>query len=254
MITSYLQGGLGNQLFQISAAISLALENNDIAVFDKNNYDLPNQGSRCESYLRNIFRNLKFSSNLSIELAHQEPSYCYQKIPYQPNLCLVGYFQSEKYFVKHHDIIQQIFSVDKDSLKVIEKKYSEILKKNPISLHVRRGDYKKFSEYHPLCSMGYYEKAISYFPSNSFFLVFSDDMEWCKQNFVQDNFSFAEGNKDYIDFYLMSLCKSAIMANSSFSWWAAWLGEKDTVIAPDRWFGKTNNNTKDLLPVQWIVL
>jgi hypothetical protein len=254
MITSFLQGGLGNQLFQISAVISLALENDDDAVFDIKNHDLPKQGRKCENYLKNIFRNLNFSDNLFIKNQYREPFYHYKKIEYKSNMCLIGYFQSEKYFSKHANVIREVFSIDEYSLRIIKQKYEEILKKEPISIHVRRGDYIKYEDFHPPCSLEYYNKAMKQFPENSTFLVFSDDIEWCKQNFVGENFWFVDGNEDYIDLYLMFLCKSAIIANSSFSWWGAWLGKADKVIAPNKWFGKTGNNTKDLFPTHWTLL
>ena len=254
MITSFLQGGLGNQLFQIATTISLALDNDDEAVFDWRNHDLPNQGRECKNYMTNIFRNLTFSNNLFVKCRYDEPFYNYQKIRYKPNMCLVGYFQSEKYFSKHAGVIKETFSVDENSLKIIQEKYGDVLKNDPISVHVRRGDYIKYKDFHPPCSLKYYKKAIEYFPENSTFLVFSDDIEWCKQNFLGDNVRFIDENEDYIDLYLMSMCKYSIIANSSFSWWAAWLGQSDIVIAPKEWFGDSNNNTKDLLLAHWILL
>ena len=254
MITSFLQGGLGNQLFQISAAISLALENDDDAIFSFKNHDLPKQGRKCENYSKNIFRNLNFSDNLFIKRRYHEPFYHYKEIEPKSNMCLIGYFQSEKYFSKYANVIREVFSIDEDSLKIIKEKYGEILKKEPISIHVRRGDYIKYKDFHPPCSLEYYKKAIKQFPENSTFLVFSDDIEWCKQNFLGENFWFVDGNEDYIDLYLMFLCKNAIIANSSFSWWGAWLGKADKVIAPNKWFGKADNDTKDLLPHHWTLL
>ena len=121
-------------------------------------------------------------------------------------------------------------------------------------MHVRRGDYLKFKDTHPPCSVEYYNQAISSFSESSIFLVISDDIEWCKENFLGDKFYFVEGNEDYIDLYLMSLCKNNIIANSSFSWWAAWLNrnKEKIVIAPEKWFGnEVQYNTDNLLPSSW---
>jgi len=257
MITSYLQGGLGNQLFQISAAIALALENNDKTAFDIKNHDLPKQGRKCEKYLTTIFRNLNFSSNLPIKHVYREPRFSYDKIAYETDMCLVGYFQSEKYFDKYASEIRKLFSMDNHSRNVINNKYGEILANNTVAVHVRRGDYVKFSETHPPCSLKYYNEAITTFAPNTTFLFFSDDIAWCKKNFVQDNFIFIEENEDLVDLYLISMCCNAILSNSSFSWWGAWLNNKadKRIIAPKNWFGPTiSHNTKDLIPSHWETL
>tara|TARA_R110002096_G_scaffold78683_1_gene185109 strand:+ start:4828 stop:5601 length:774 start_codon:yes stop_codon:yes gene_type:complete len=254
MITSYLQGGLGNQLFQISAAISLALDMGTEPVFDIKNHDLPKQGRRCDKYLETIFRNIKFSSNLSIKQVYHEPHFHYKKIDPAPNMCLVGYFQSEKYFQKHADYIREAFSIDGKTEEVINKKYGSILKNAPVAVHVRRGDYLQLIDAHPPCSVEYYEKAMASFPDGTTFLMFSDDISWCKENFLRDNVVFIEKNEDIIDFYLIYMCNDVILSNSSFSWWAAWLNnnENKRIIAPRRWFGKAMaHNTRDLIPNQW---
>jgi 5'(3')-deoxyribonucleotidase len=94
-------------------------------------------------------------------------------------------------------------------------------------------------------------------PKNSIFLIFSDDIEWCKENFpnISDKFIFIEGNKDYEDLYIMSKCKNNIISNSTFSWWGAWLNQNENkkVVAPLKWFGSSiNHNTKDLYCDGWI--
>lgn len=254
MITSFLQGGLGNQLFQISAAVSLALENNDESVFDVESHDLPLQGRKCKNYLKTIFRNLTFSSQLPIKYIYREPHFHYKKIEYMTDSCLVGYFQSEKYFEKHADHIKKIFSIDEETKKIIDQKYGEVLKNKPVAVHVRRGDYLKLSNVHPPCTIEYYKEALASFPNDTTFLLISDDIPWCKKNFMQNNFVFAEENEDIVDFYLISLCNGAIISNSSFSWWASWLIENDDkkIISPKKWFGPDiKHNTEDLIPLGW---
>jgi hypothetical protein len=254
MITSYLQGGLGNQLFQIAAALSLAKDNAAEPVFDVNMHDLPKQGRKSKNYLKNIFRNLNFSSNLPIKYIYHEPHFHYKKIEYAPGLCLTGYFQSEKYFKKNADYIREVFSIDKNTHAAIREKYEKDLEKNPIAVHVRRGDYLQFSDTHPPCPLEYYKLAMASFPEATTFLLFSDDISWCKENFLQDNVVFIEKNEDIVDFYLISLCNGVILSNSSFSWWAAWLNynENKRIIAPRRWFGEgVPHNTRDLIPNQW---
>jgi len=255
MITSLLQGGLGNQLFQIATTISLATKNDDEAVFSIHNHHLPNQGRRCHNYLETIFRNLTFSSDIEVVNVYREPSFEYREIEYKPQLGLVGFFQSEKYFQECRDDLRQIFSPDSYSLDLIEENYGSLLEENTVFLHVRRGDYLKYRTHHPPCSLDYYNKAASFFPQDAVFLVLSDDIEWCKSELVDDRFVFVENNEDHIDFYLMTLCKNAIIANSSFSWWGAWLGDKETIIAPSQWFGKsTSHDTSDLIPEEWSII
>jgi len=122
-------------------------------------------------------------------------------------------------------------------------------------LHVRRGDYLQLPTHHPTCTIDYYHKALANFDGKV--LVFSDDIDWCRKTFQDPRFEFVKGNLDYIDLYLMSMCKNNIIANSSFSWWAAWLNDnKDKkVIAPKKWFGPAiSHNTMDLYPKKWRLL
>ena len=255
MITSLLQGGLGNQMFQVAAATSLAKKNGDEACFNLHNHHLPNQGRKCHNYIDNVFRNVDFSSPVRVLHSHHETSYKYEEINYTPQMALIGFFQSEKYFKEHQDDIRQLFSIDSCILDIIKEKYGYLLERETAFLHVRLGDYVKYKDHHPPCSLDYYKEATSRFPENTIFLVFSDDIEWCKGKFQDERFVFIHNNEDYIDLYLMTLCKSAIMANSSFSWWGAWLGEKEKVIAPSRWFGEgSKNNTKDLYVQEWTIL
>ena len=241
-------------MFQIAAAASLAADNNTKALFNTSNHDLPKQGKKCEKYLDSIFCNVGFSKDFTITQLYHEPFFKYQKIPYTPNVCLVGYFQSEKYFIHNEHLIRNLFSINEKSEKIINKKYSEILKKNPVGVHVRRGDYLLDSDHHPVCAQEYYEKAFSMFSEDTIFLLFSDDIDWCRQNFIGENFNFVSENEDYIDLFLMSRCKHVIIANSSFSWWAAWLNsdKEKRIVAPRSWFGdQVIYDTGDLIPQTW---
>ena len=246
MISSYFQGGLGNQMFQIAAALSLAADNA--------HHDLPNQGRKSHNYLKSILRNVSFSPDYKITKVYREPHFHYQQIPYATDLCLVGYFQSEKYFNHNAELIKKVFSVDENSEKLINNSYGEILSKSPVSVHIRRGDYLSSHGAHPICTQEYYNKAFEAFPINTNYLFFSDDIPWCKENFIGDNYYFAEDNEDVVDLHLMSRCRHNIIANSSFGWWAAWLNNHNDkkVIAPENWFGNNmNHNIKDLRPQHW---
>jgi len=241
--------GLGNLLFTLAAGYSTS------KTYGREMYSTRPNG--YDEYKDNILRNIKITNKIP-KSVYIEESFNYNEIPNVE--AIDGYFQSEKYFVNHRNDILNLFEMSFDIKEYISKKYKKILEGDTCSIHVRRGDYLKKSEYHPLQDLSYYEKAISSVSKNNNgvkFIVFSDDISWCKEVFKNYNFTFIEGERDYIDLYLMSLCKHNIIANSSFSWWSAWLNrnENKTVIAPKRWFGtSTNLDTKDLIPDTWRVL
>ncbi len=252
MISTFLQGGLGNFLFQISAAVSLAKKNNDISLFSEDNiYVVHNE---VNSYKDNIFRNISFIKGAApTTTTYNEPRFQYDEIPYGRNLKLMGYFQSEKYF-SDRDNILELFSPTPEIINYINDKYSYV-HGNTCSIHVRRGDYLKHPTHHPTCSLEYYKKAMNTMPVGTRFLIFSDDINWCKENFTGHYATFIENEKDYIDLYLMSMCRHNITANSSFSWWGAWLNKnrRKIVITPSNWFGpdKIGFTTEDLIPKTW---
>jgi hypothetical protein len=168
------------------------------------------------------------------------------------NVDLLGYFQTEKYFKHIEDEIRKDFTF-KDELLEICKGFIDT---DMISLHIRRGDYT-LNINHPTQDIVYYENGLSKLPKVPV-VVFSDDPEWCKEQelFSSDRFMIAEGNSTDCDLCLMSLCKYHIIANSSYSWWGAWLAKSEKVIAPKNWFGGdcVNKETKDMYCEGWEVL
>jgi hypothetical protein len=146
-----------------------------------------------------------------------------------------------------------------------EELFENIITHNSVALHVRRGDYltnTSAANYHGVCSLLYYQKAIDLLSSqysNLYFYVFSDDIKWAESNltipfpttFIGHNF----GDQSFQDLRLISRCKHQIIANSSFSWWGAWLNsyENKTVIAPKKWF-LNNKKTESLFPPSWQLL
>ena len=138
-------------------------------------------------------------------------------------------------------------------MKKLKKKYP--IDENNISIHIRRTDYVTSNGYHPVQSIEYYKQAIEIIGDYDNIFVFSDDINWCKENLKFDNMIFVDGNDDVEDMWLMSICNHNVIANSSFSWWGAWLNNNPDkkVIAPNNWFGsQTNLNTNDLIPNTWI--
>jgi len=258
-----LLGGIGNNLFQIACAYAYSLKHNCELVLFKEKFGATH-GS-FDSYSSNVLRNINFSDPNTIKQLsqYQEPFFNYQEIPgFNVDLQLNGYFQTELYFKEYSQEILDLFSYPDNFIESIKKEYSDLLNLNACSMHVRRGDYVHQPENHPTQSMNYYMKAIKQMPSDSIFLIFSDDIEWCKQNFpdLPEKFYFIEGNKDFEDLFLMTQCKNNIICNSSFSWWGAWLNKNQDkkIIAPlyTRWVGQalSNLDTKDVIPKNWIQL
>jgi len=256
MITCVLQGGLGNQMFQISAATAAAMRHGVVSKFNFQNHYLPLQGRKAENYKDNIFRNIISDGTLVPENVYREGAHSFSEIPYvEGDLCLFGYFQSEKYFSDFKEQIRDLFSPTPEVEGYLSDKYGKLLEKKTTSIHIRRGDYLKFSNVHPSCGKEYYSKAMNMVSDTEMYVIFSDDPDWCKDNFMGNRFYVAEGEEDYMDMYFMSKCKNNIIANSSFSWWAAWLNENPNkkVISPSRWFGPGGpHDAHDIIPKSWI--
>jgi hypothetical protein len=191
------------------------------------------------------------------------------------NIC--GFFQSEKYFKHVEEDLRKDFVFRSDWLEPCKEFMSELEGQEVAFLHVRRGDpnladkrgfkwaYVNIQDQHPVQPLEYYEEALKRFPEDMPIIVFSDAIEWCKEQefFAADRFMFSEPEHvyedgalvPYVDLCLMSLCDHAIIANSSMSWWGAWLiaNPNKKVIAPKMWFGPAyaDKDTKDLIPSSW---
>ncbi len=170
-----------------------------------------------------------------------------------------GYWQSEKYFKDYEDDIRKLYSFP--AINDVENKHIAMMAMDTesVSLHVRRGDYLNEPLLNGICEEKYYESAISEIKkrvNNPLFFVFSNDIPWCRVHFKQENIIFVDNNtgqNSYRDMQLMSFCKHHIIANSSFSWWGAWLGSKEGItIAPRKWFNGVNDCDMDIYPLKWI--
>ena len=159
---------------------------------------------------------------------------------------LFGYYQTEKYFKHIEDEIRKDFKFSDSLIELCEGFIGEVYE--PISLHIRRGDYVS-NPNHPVQPLSFYEEALSKLPKRPV-IIFSDDPEWCSEQelFAGDEFMISEGNTADFDLCLMSMCSYHIIANSSFSWWGAWLAKSKQVIAPKNWFGGdcVNKSVKDV--------
>lgn len=257
MVTCSLQGGIGNMLFQIAATISYGLDNNQDVLFDIDNHKIGLQGNNAIKYKDNIFNKLK-NGTFKTDIDYNEPYFHYKEIKIDFDnkdkvLCLNGYFQSEKYFINNKDVIIDTFSPN-DNDKLFLSNILNNYKNNEIelvSLHIRRGDYLKFPTIHPFIGLDYINNSISLFDDYNI-LVFSDDINWCKENIKKENVFYINNEvklEDYQELWLMSLCDHNIISNSSFSWWGSYLNKNENkiIVAPKIWFGKdSGNDTKDI--------
>ncbi len=278
MITIELTGGLGNQLFQYAFGKSLAIEKNIPFILDISSYEFQNlRKYGLDNYL---IKDLKLKGIYKMSFkdrivnfffkkkTYLEPYFSFDKNVYDlkyHNITFKGYWQSEKYFNKIRTILlndlRQLVNVSSET-----KKWLELINQNYniVSVHVRRGDYilnDSTNKYHGTCNIDYYMKAINIIKNknkDAIFLFFSDDINFVKETYSDiENVKFIDDIKnDYEELFLMSNCNHNIIANSSFSWWGAWLNDfKDkTVVAPQKWFEneEMQAQTNDLLPDTWI--
>lgn len=208
-----------------------------------------------------ISKLMRLISGFKIYVEEDSSFYNFEVNTIKRRTYLIGYFQCEKYFENVTDIIRQDFSFPKTLSFVNERLAKKILHEDSISIHIRRGDYVKNKTVNALfgvCNLEYYYKAIEMITNvvkNPIFYVFSDDLQWAEANLKIDyDTVFVKGNTaetSFEDMRLMSLCKHNIIANSSFSWWAAWLNNNESkmVIAPKMWFA---NKQHPQLPLSWI--
>lgn len=246
MVSADLWGGLGNQMFQIATATSLAIDNNDLTCFDITGHRLGLQGFQAIKYKDNIY--CKITDKLLENYTTYIQSDNEYEIPYKNNIKLFGYFQSPKYFEHNSDKIKELFSMSKEieyNLKSFMSK-TNIENKITVSLNIRRGDYLEYKDIHPFVGISYINEAVSKF-NNCYIYVISDDIKWCINNVKSNNniLYFVEEFEDYEQLYLMSLCDHNIISNSTFGWWGSYLNKNKNkiIIAPYIWYmGKTNPN------------
>lgn len=295
MIVVKIMGGLGNQMFQYAMGRALSLRTNselrlDLSWFaargagDVNRpYELPSfniveniateeELKSLKGYEHSIVRKLRTYSRHFVPLSwqshiqeshfHFDPSI----LSIKRDVYLSGYWQSERYFADFADVVRNDFTFHKPLAGENKSIVNEMLECSSVSIHIRRGDYVSIAEnasFYESCSLDYYYKGLAEINERHPRLhvyVFSDDIEWARRNlkvaypitFISHN----HGENAFEDMRLMSLCKHNIIANSTFSWWGAWLNQspEKIVIAPERWFSRSSQDTRDLLPDGWIKL
>lgn len=284
MLTCKLQGGLGNQLFQIFTTLSYALKYSK-SFFFLNNHQLGNgeNGSTIrytywETFLSDLKPFLKNMNEIPQLLFIKEKSFNYEDISVNlsanPDIMLVGYFQSQLYFEKYKNMICKLIKLDEKKIVLKEKVKIDFDNVTTISLHFRLGDYKKLKDFHPILSERYYSDSISYILDKLLLNKIYKQKQiiyFCEDQDVEDvdkiiknlkhlfpSLKFNRGNRlleDWEQMLLMSLCSHNIIANSTFSWWGAYLNNnlEKIVCYPEEWFGpKAEHDTKDLFPLDWI--
>lgn len=255
MLTIYLQGGLGNQLFQIFTLLNYSLK------FNKD-YFIPKEliGNRIigntkrKTYWDNLFMNCKLENDFDKKIRGfnkiEENTFNEKNI--KDNTLFYGYYQDDKYFKENYQKILNLLEFDKIK-KEIKEKYIHYLKNKTISLHFRLGDYKEKQKFHPLVKIEYYKKCLESFNENYDVLYFCEKedndlvLEIIK-GLKKDNLNFIKVSdeiEDWEQLLLMSLCNHNIIANSSFSWWGAYLNDNldKKVYYPSNWFGEKDNRT-----------
>ena len=270
-------GRLGNQMFQYASMRGIAAVKGFDWVVPPENYDHTANYALFETFkMTNVQeKNIGFVEGEILK----ETIHCYDENlvdSCSDNTNLDGFFQTEKYFENIVDEIRSDFTFKDEYLKPC-KEFIDSLDTTPIFLHVRRGDAIGKEHYHPVAPMSYYVEALKRFDEDTPCFVFSDDLDWCKSQdlFKSDKFLFNDNIERYdyqsmdgsgsmqytllphVDLCLMSLCSGAIIVNSSFSWWGAWLqNNRGKVIASKPWFGPSASDldTSDVEPDHWEII
>lgn len=246
-------GGLGNQMFQAAHALAQGWKNNRETVFIPKSWT-PMQGRETFHYKDNVFRDLTFVDSIEgFTKVHEGPWEYSEVNPVETDTVFEGYFQSGKNFLGYDEKIQKMFGPTDDFVKYAFEKYPELTSNNTVSVHVRFGDYKQNPHIHPSVSKEYIDEALSKLNDKKHLFLFGDDKKWLSENF-QSQYNTIVDEEDYIDLWIMSLCKTNIISNSTFSWWAAFLNNNSNkkVYAPSIWFGPSGpQNYQDMYQSDW---
>lgn len=282
MIIVRIIGGLGNQMFQYALYRSLKETGKNVKMDIS---EFPNYGLHNGYELANVFTiEENLASTEEIEslsdkaqglnsklrrkiMGRKNTHYIQEEFKFIPEVLnmddvyLDGYWQSEKYFIDHEAVIRNNFTFTNELDDTNRKMVEQMCNTNSVSIHVRRGDYVTDSVaakiHGGITTLAYYNKAIEIIKAkveNPVFFVFSDDINWVKENMKLTNSQYIDWNKgsdSYKDMQLMSTCKHNIIANSSFSWWGAYLNNNPSkiVVAPNKWFN--TKQAEDVIPAYW---
>lgn len=276
MIFGYIVGGLGNQLFQIFAIISLSIDSGIPFYFPDTKYFSPTRHAYWNTFLSRLQIFLKPTNFIKSTASDviKETNFEYQpfdiELVKRENILFFGYYQSYKYFEKNYRTIYNLIDINKYKHAVMNKIN---ISDKTISMHFRLGDYKNLSNCHPIIHVNYYSNCLKYLIDVGINLREYTILYFCENDESDikivsemiDNllieypylvFIREEGLEEYEEMILMSLCSHNIIANSTFSWWGAYLNNNESkiVMYPDVWFGPelSHKDTKDLCPENWI--
>ncbi len=249
-VSARIHGQMGNNFFQIAAASALAWDNGAEPYFP----DLSHT-----AYPRVFFRcNQQTFPSQKVSFTWHEPSYAFHAIPYKANMKIDGYFQSEKHFPLYRDRLLKLFAPHPEDEAYIKKQYADILN-HPSSVGVQIRYYQwedPNGSLYPQFGREFLKMAMKHVPEESLFVITSNNLDFVRKEIPEEmkNVIFLENEKDYISFYVQSLCKHNIITNSSFGWWAAWLNENQDkkIIFPKQWIHKLP--IQDVCPKEWISL
>jgi hypothetical protein len=284
MIIVKITGGLGNQMFQYAAGrrlsllhqVPLKLDLREYAGPTHRKFDLdafhvqyePATEDDIRRYAKNnfLFRLRNRIVPVPYRRFYRERFFHYDRKfeKYPSDVYLKGYWQSEKYFKSIEPVIRREFTMKNEFIEHVSAISEKIQQENSVAVHIRKGDYQspEALKMHGILPAAYYWEAIGMIKSkisNPAYYLFSDDEGWAK-NFLQSEnivrISGVHSRTRFEDFFLMSQCRHNIIANSSFSWWAAWLNKNPgkIVMAPQKWFNKGPKDTQDLIPEGWILI
>lgn len=264
-------GRLGNQMFQFAATYGIAKKLGYEVYFPAENvreeviesfhdgktlgvaFDIPKVFKLKDDLLINR-KNISTMNKVGENFFHFDDTMFLVK----DSTDLTGYYQSEKYFKHVEDEIRDLFTFQ-DSIQQTANKLFPAVNGTTVAIHVRRGDYVNQQQFHPTCTPDYYIEAARLFEDyDPYFIIFSDDVDYCRKLFAEsENILYINNIDPYVDLCLMSMCDHNIIANSSFSWWGAWLNKNPNkkVVAPRSWFGPAYafHNTQDLYCTNWII-
>jgi hypothetical protein len=214
------------------------------------------QANQPTKYVDNIFRNITFLNFTSQTKRINTPwEYVDLNFDLESPIEFYGYFQSSKNFYGFGDKLSELFQPTDEFIEKIYTNFSEIKKEITVSIHVRRGDYLTINAVLPVISKSYIDKCLNKIGDYDHIFIFSDDVNWAKENLIYENSTIVDSLEDYEDLWFISLCKINIMSNSSFSWWGTFLNKnenKETYV-PSIWFGPNGEkNYSEIYENNWI--
>lgn len=240
-------GQMGNNLFQVAAASALAWDNNVEAYF-------PDLATKPTLYQHLFSRCKIYPPHNELSCEWREPDLAYHQIPFKPNMRMIGYFQSEKFFAHHRNRILDLFAPSIKDMKYMRKKYGWLIDHpNTVGVQIRYYFEDPIGEIFIQYGRDYLNKAMALFPEETLFVVSSNNIEFAKKNIPEwaKNVHFLE-DEFYIDFYLLTFCKHNIISNSTFGWWSAWLNlnPNKIIVRPSLWLN--GHPTQDVCPENWV--